>query len=320
MLPKYRQQTPKPPDEDFSPQMVMASSTEIYSFYRLTFAQCAKLSTGAPLLELSKVFSKYLDQYAQQVLLSNISERPSGQTPSRFPSIEDTIIVLNTADYCYNTCTQLEEKIKSRIDDPLRNSVDLQSQADAFMGVASASIRGLVRKVEADLEPAWREMRNSGWSKLQSVSDHSGYVTELLQRVKARAGEIIVNLHKSQYARAFCDNLIEALASAYTANIVQCRPLSEIGAEQVRDSTHLCLSRPPALTKFLLDAPRFLCTHQRTGRDHHSGLASWHSCSCWICQKSLADHGSPLSTPQNPSSPAITPGSSGPGLPSAHCR
>ena len=234
MLPKYRQQPPKPPDEEFSSQMVIASSTELYSFYRLTFAQCAKLSTAAPLVELSKVFAKYLDQYAQQVLLYHISERPSGQTPSRFPSIEDTIIVLNTADYCFNTCTQLEDKMKGRVDDPLRNAVDLQSQADAFMGVASAAIRGLVRRVEADLEPAWREMRNTGWSKLQSVSDQSAYVAELLRRVKSRSGEILALLHKQQYARAFCDNLVESLASSYIANIVQCRPISEISAEQVR--------------------------------------------------------------------------------------
>ena len=217
--------------------MVITSSTELYSFYRLTFAQCAKLSTAAPLVELSKVFAKYLDQYAQQVLFYHISERPSGQTPSRFPSIEDTIIVLNTADYCFNTCTQLEEKMKGRVDDPLKNAVDLQSQADAFMGVASAAIRSLVRRVEADLEPAWREMRNAGWSKLQSISDQSAYVAELLRRVKSRSGEILALLHKQQYARAFCDNLVESLASSYTANIIQCRPISEISAEQVRFQT-----------------------------------------------------------------------------------
>jgi hypothetical protein len=213
--------------------MVIASSTELYSFYRLTFAQCAKLSTGTPLVELSKVLSKYLDQYAQQVLLPHISERPSGQTPSRFPSIEDTIIVLNTADYCYNTCNQLEDRIKNKVDDSLKSSIDLQSQADTFMGVASAAIRGLVRKVELDLDPAWREMRNTGWSKLESVGDQSPYVAELLRRVNGRAGEILTSLHKPQYARAFCDNLVESLSAAYTANLVQCRPISEIGAEQV---------------------------------------------------------------------------------------
>ncbi|KAL9122315.1 MAG: hypothetical protein Q9187_001124 [Circinaria calcarea] len=233
MLPKYRQQPPKPPDEEFSSQMVIPSSTELFSFYRLTFAQCAKLSTGARLVELAKVFAKYLDQYAQHVLFYYITERPSGQTPSKTPSIEDLVLVLNTADYCYNTCTQLEEKIKGRVDGTLREGIDLQSQADSFMGIASASVRGLVRKVEIDLEPSWREMRNISWTKLQSVSDQSTHVAEMIRRTKARTAEILGMLNKQQYARAFCDNLVELLANTYTANIVQCRPISEVGAEQM---------------------------------------------------------------------------------------
>ncbi|KAI4124282.1 MAG: hypothetical protein LQ347_005791, partial [Umbilicaria vellea] len=232
MIPKYRQQPLRPPDEEFSPQMVIPSSTELFHFYRLTLAQCAKLSTGGRLVELSKVFAKYLDQYAQQILLYHISERASGHTPSKTPSTEDVVLVLNTADYCYNTCTQLEEKIKSRIDETLKSTIDLQSQADAFMGIASAAVRGLVRKIEIEIEPCWKEMRNTGWSKLESVGDQSSYVAEMLRRIKTRTAEILAMLHKQQYARAFCDNLVESLANAYIANVVQCRPISEAGAEQ----------------------------------------------------------------------------------------
>ena len=144
LIPQYRQQPIRNPEEDFHAQTVMASSTELFHAYRITFAQCAKLSTGSRLLELAKTFAKYLDLYCQQVLFYFLSERsgPSG------PSAEDTIIVLNTADYCYQTTNQLEERIKARIDGDLREQVDLQSQADSFMGVASASVRILVRKVE----------------------------------------------------------------------------------------------------------------------------------------------------------------------------
>ena len=233
MIPKYRAQPPRQPDEEFSPQMVIASSTELFSFYRLTLAQCAKLSPGARLVELTKVFAKYLDQYAQQILLYYISERPSGQTPSKTPQIEDIVLVLNTADYCFNTSTQLEEKIKSRIDHDLKSSIYLQSQADAFMGISSSTVRALVRKVEVDIEPTWREMRNTGWSKMESVGDQSSYVGEMLQRIKSRAAEILGMLHKQQYARAFCDNVVELTANAYLANIFQCKPISEAGAEQV---------------------------------------------------------------------------------------
>ena len=233
MIPKYRQQPPRPPDEDFSPQMVIPSSTELFNFYRLILAQCAKLSPGARLVELTKVFAKYLDQYAQQILLYYISERPSGQTPSKMPLIEDVVLVLNTADYCFNTCNQLEEKIKSRVDEVFRGGIDLQSQADSFMGIASATIRALVRRVEIEIEPVWREMRNVAWSKMESVGDQSSYVEEMLRRIKTKAAETLGMLQKPQYARAFCDKVVKLVANAYLANIFQCKPISEVGAEQV---------------------------------------------------------------------------------------
>lgn len=233
LLPKYRQQPLKPPDEEFNSHTVISSSTELFTFYRHSLQQCAKLSTGGSLAELAKVFAKYLDQYAQQVLLNYISERPSGHTPSKVPSIEDLVSVLNTADYCYTTCNQLEEKIKGRLDETLKQTVDLQSQADSFMGIASAAVRGLVRQVEVDLEPCWREMRNAPWSKIEAVSDQSSYVGEMLSRTKEKASAILALLHKQQYARAFSDHLVELMSSLFISNVFQCRPLSETGAEQV---------------------------------------------------------------------------------------
>ena len=237
MIPKYRVQPPRQADEEFSPQMVISSSTQLFSFYRLTLAQCAKLSPGARLVELTKVFAKYLDQYAQQILLFYVSERPSGQTPSKTPQIEDLVLVLNTADYCFHTSTQLEEKIKARVDHELKTSIDLQSQADAFMGIASATVRALVRRIEVDIEPTWREMRNTGWSKMESVGDQSSYVGEMLSKIKSRATEILGMLAKQQYARALCDNLVELTATAYLTNIFLCKPISEVGAEQVWTSS-----------------------------------------------------------------------------------
>lgn len=233
LLPKYRQQLLKPPDEEFNSHTVISSSTELFTFYRHSLQQCAKLSTGGSLAELAKVFAKYLDQYAQQVLLNYISERPTGHTPSKVPSVEDLVSVLNTADYCYTTCNQLEEKIKGRLDETLKQTVDLQSQADSFMGIASAAVRGLVRQVEVDLEPCWREMRNTPWSKIEAVSDQSSYVGEMLSRTKEKASAILELLHKQQYARAFSDHLVELMSSLFISNIFQCRPLSETGAEQV---------------------------------------------------------------------------------------
>jgi vacuolar protein sorting-associated protein 53 len=229
LIPKYRNEPLRNAEEEFSSQAVIPSSTELFHFYRLTLAQCAKLSTGNRLLELSKTFAKYLDQYCQQVLFHFLGERGG----SAGPAIEDIILVLNTADYCYITCNSLEEKIKGRIDQEFKENVDLQSQADAFMGVASAAVRALVRKVELVCDPPWREMRNTPWSRLESVGDQSTYVAELIHHIREQSSGILKMLHKQQYARAFCDNLVDVVANTYIANIVQCRPITEVGAEQM---------------------------------------------------------------------------------------
>lgn len=225
MIPKYRNQPLLPADEEFSPQAVIPSSIELFHFYKTTLAQCAKLSTGERLLDLSKTLAKYLDEYAQQVLLHFL------QTPGG-PSLENVILVLNTADYWHTNTQQLEDNIKKRIDNEFASKVDFSSQSDAFMGVASAAVLALVHRVEVACDPSWREMRNTNWSKMENAGDQSSYVAELLRHVNEQAKEILPMISKQQYARSFCDNTVEYLANNNIANIVQCRPVSEVGAEQ----------------------------------------------------------------------------------------
>ncbi|KAI1105786.1 Vps53-like protein [Jackrogersella minutella] len=228
MIPKYKNQPLLPSDEEFSPQAVISSAIELFHFYKLTLSQCAKLSTSDRLLDLAKILAKYLDEYAQQVLLA-ILQRP-GQAGA---SLQDVVLVLNTADFWHANTGQLEENIRKRIDNDLVAKVDLSSQADAFLGVASAAVIALVNKVEANCEGAWREMKNTNWSKMESVGDQSSYVGELVSHVNSKAEEILAVVVKQQYARAFADKLVEHLASAYINTIVQCRPICEVGAEQM---------------------------------------------------------------------------------------
>lgn len=228
MIPKYKNGPLIPEDEEFAPSAVIPSAIELFQVYKITLSQCAKLSTGERLLDLSKILAKYLEEYAQQILLGFLQKGgPQG------PPLHDTILVLNTADFWHTNTNQLEDNIKKRIDSEYVPKIDLSSQADTFLGVASAAVQALVQKVEADCEGAWREMKNTNWREMESVGDHSSYVGELLKHINAQSEEILALVVKQQYARAFCDKLIERLATAYINNIVQCRPISEGGAEQV---------------------------------------------------------------------------------------
>ncbi|KAJ3363776.1 Vacuolar protein sorting-associated protein 53 [Kappamyces sp. JEL0680] len=50
---------------------VYSSSFDLFLFYRQTFANCAKLSTGKPFLDLTKMYQKWLDKY-KDLLLSKL--------------------------------------------------------------------------------------------------------------------------------------------------------------------------------------------------------------------------------------------------------
>ncbi|KHN96758.1 GARP complex subunit Vps53 [Metarhizium album ARSEF 1941] len=228
LMSKYRNQPLIPAGEEFSPQGIIPSAIELFHFYKLTLSQCAKLSTSDRLLDLSKVLSKYLDEYAQQVLLHILQAGGS-----QGPSLHNAILVLNTADFWHVNTGQLEENIKKRIDNELVPKVDLSSQADAFLGVASAAVLALVHLVELECEGTWREMKNTNWSTMDTAGDQSTYVGELVKHVSTKTAEILGLVGKQQYARAFCDNLVEHLAAAFINSIVACRPISEVGAQQM---------------------------------------------------------------------------------------
>ncbi|KAF3938374.1 hypothetical protein ABW19_dt0207104 [Dactylella cylindrospora] len=229
MLPTFRAQPIRPPDEEFNVSSVLASSIELFQFYRVTFAQCAKLSAGSKLYDLSLIFAKYLDIYADTVLLHHVPDKPGFPTPN----LETVITILNTADYCHALTSQLEERIKARIDDDFKNKVNMERQQDTFMSVVNTAIRALTKKVELELEPIWREMRNTPWSKLETVGDQSTYVGELVRVTKEESTKVLQVIVKEQYKRAFCDRLVENISTTILANLMTCKPISEVGAEQM---------------------------------------------------------------------------------------
>ncbi|KAK6351884.1 Vacuolar protein sorting-associated protein 53 [Orbilia javanica] len=229
LIPVFKQQPIRLPDEEFNTSAVLPSSIELFQFYKVTFAQCAKLSAGAKLYDLTGIFAKFLDSYSDNVLLYHLPDKPG----AALPNDETVITILNTADYCHALTSQLEERIKGRIDEEYRNKVNLEKQQDTFMSVVSIAIRALTKKVEAELEPIWREMRNTPWSKLETVGDTSTYVGELVRVIKEEAKKVLVLIVKEQYKRAFCDRLVEGVANSILGNLMGCKPISEVGGEQM---------------------------------------------------------------------------------------
>lgn len=52
--------------------VVIPSAADFFVFYKKCLVQCASLSTGPPLLDLTELFKKYLKEYASRILSPNI--------------------------------------------------------------------------------------------------------------------------------------------------------------------------------------------------------------------------------------------------------
>ena len=224
---KSERNNPRKLNEDESPPAVLPSSADLFGFYRQTLAQCAKLSTSTPLVALSRLFSKWLQSYADQILSSSLE--------SRIPvNVPDTCTLLNTADYCLTTTTQLEDRIKLKVDEPLREQVTFDTARESFITAANFAIKNLVRRVESEADLAFREMVNTNWGSMDIVGDHSGYVSEMVRGIKDAVMEITGTGHlRERYIRSLCDRVVEWFGGRFIDAIIASRPICEAGAEQV---------------------------------------------------------------------------------------
>jgi vacuolar protein sorting-associated protein 53 len=176
------------------------------------------------LVDLSRLFGKWLQIYSEQILSSN--EKPS--------NITEICTVLNTADYCLTTTSQLEERIRAKVDESLREQVQFDTSRESFIQAANSAIKLFVKKIEQDAELPFREMANTNWSDVENVGDHSGYVAEMIMAIKDGVREIAGQGHlRERYIRTLCDRVVEWFGGRFIDTIITCRPICEAGAEQV---------------------------------------------------------------------------------------
>ena len=51
---------------------VLPSCADLFVYYKKCMVQCSQLSTGQPMVDLSRTFQKYLKEYAMRLLMGNL--------------------------------------------------------------------------------------------------------------------------------------------------------------------------------------------------------------------------------------------------------
>ncbi|KAL4143131.1 hypothetical protein QTP88_005495 [Uroleucon formosanum] len=260
---------------------VLPNCADLFLFYKKSLVQCTELSNHNPMLALATVFQKYLKEYATKVLevnlpkishpatslttnVSNMTKDlikdlqllPSGMTETSVKNINCTpqelakiCCILTTADYCMETTQQLEEKLKEKIDPCLVGKISMTNENDLFQNIIFMSINLLVQHLEADLEPALNNMTKVPWQNITAVGDQSEYVTIMTTHLKAVVPIVRTYLSTSRkYFTKFCITFANSFIPKFIQHLYKCKPLSNIGAEQLLLDTH-------SLKTILLDLP-----------------------------------------------------------------
>ncbi|KAI8896468.1 Vps53-like protein, partial [Globomyces pollinis-pini] len=215
---------------------IFSSSVELFLFYRQTFANCAKLSTGKPFLDLCKMYQKWLDIY-KDVLLGKLFK------DERRPlSPEDITLVcgiINTSDYCNGTSEQLENKLGETIDEKMKTLVSFSAEMEGFLTTTATAIQSLVKGIENTLEPAFNLMSKKSWSSLATVGDQSEHITMIAGILQTNIPLVRKQIASQKFFRTFCDKFVESFLTKFLNNIYnRCKPMSEVGAEQMLLDTH----------------------------------------------------------------------------------
>ncbi|KAM9920594.1 hypothetical protein OXX59_007113 [Metschnikowia pulcherrima] len=207
------------------------SSSELFKIFQKSLAQTLKFSTGELLVELSRVFGKYLSEYHHQVLspvLKSAQDHPQGIEPIKYLTM-----LFNSADYVIKNTNDLQDKICTLIDEPFKSKISFDTQTTLYFELIGKAIRALVAKVSTDLNFSWRQFENNGWASLEAVSDTSSYMDDFVTSLTENHRMICPLIIREGYIRNYADKLIETIISDFMTRLSSVKPLKIIAIEQI---------------------------------------------------------------------------------------
>lgn len=207
------------------------SSVEMFKTFQKLLVQTIKLSSGEILIDLSKLFAKYLYEYQSKILspiLTQSQNNPKGLEPIKYLTM-----LLNTADYINKNITDLQDKFEKLIDEPFKGRISFDKERELYFDFIGKSIKALVQKVTSDLQFLWRQFENNSWNSMETVSDTSNYMNDFISSLKDNNRAILPLIIREGYVRSFCDRLVELLVITFLNKLTLVKPLSIINVEQI---------------------------------------------------------------------------------------
>ncbi|EMG46002.1 hypothetical protein G210_3770, partial [Candida maltosa Xu316] len=202
---------------------IAVTSTELFKIFNRLLSHISKLTDGETIVDLTKLFNRYLFEYNNKILLPILATEDYS-----VDSIKYFTMLLNTGDYMIGNIEELSTKIKkfTKLTVPELNT-------EIFYQLINKSMSSLLMKMSVDFKPCWREFFNIDWSQLDSVNDISSYMTDLKTKISDNLKIILPLIIRDSYVRNFSDKLVELLITTIANNLKYVKPLQTSSVEQI---------------------------------------------------------------------------------------
>ena len=238
---------------------VLGSSAQVFLHIKKSLKRCSSLTKGETLLQLTQAFTRVLCKYAQK-LLARLPSTASASSPLatglnttdwhvKMDGDEERVacLIINTAEYCYETVEGLAESCVKLTDEPFKERIDMTAVEDEFSSVTTTALSKLVLALETKIDGALGQMARVTWGDLEVVGDQSKYVNDLSGAIADSIPRLGGLLSQNNF-RFFADKFAASFVPRFYAAILKVRRLSDTGAQQLLLDTQ-------AVRTALLDLP-----------------------------------------------------------------
>ena len=238
----YRENGVQTAGDDEDDGKTLDSSGDMFRHFRECIITCTKLNSKQAIFDLHLVFRKHLKIYCETMLVANLPK--SAQLATIILKDGDikltpeeqyvTCCILNTAEYCLDTTTQLEEKLKQKVDMLKEDEVDLNEEQDSFHKVISNAIQLLVRALETQCDAALTAMTKTKWDQIEEVGDTSLYVSQMGKMIAQMVPFVRSSINNTRkYFNNFCMKFASSFIPRLMTHVFKCKNVGTVAGEQL---------------------------------------------------------------------------------------
>lgn len=113
------------------PMPLLSSAVNLFLYIKNSISRCTKFTTGQAFYDLYKEHKACLVQYSND-LNAKVNSTVSSKKGFDVETATTLCFVLNSAEYCADTVSQLEDMVKSKIDTAFVDAVDMEKEQVSY--------------------------------------------------------------------------------------------------------------------------------------------------------------------------------------------